>query len=141
MSWQTAGGPTIYYKDLPGVYDPATGAVILSTSPTHPQGSFNVTLHETGHGFDAAMGVLSGSRSFIDAYNLDHASMDPYYNQPSNPESSRREALAESFARYYGADPTFGTGASQNWPHLYQFMATFDAAMRAQWLRAHPNGH
>jgi hypothetical protein len=74
----------------------------------------------------------------MDAYLADNpSSMHPYYNQ-KDLATSLREAYAEAFARYYGRDPTFGSGPHQGWSHMYQFMENNDAGMRDIWARAHP---
>jgi hypothetical protein len=142
--WMSAAQIPITYSQLPEVYDPADKAVIIAEHPIMQEGSYDVDVHETGHAFDDVMGNLSQTPEFIAAYNADKAHLGAYYNQPDaqgdaehkGTTRSRQEAFAESFARYYADDPTFGDDPQPalSTPHLYAYFEKLDAK-----LEPHPS--
>lgn len=114
-------------NNLPDVYDPNTNTVVLSTNPTQGQGSIDVTLHETGHAFDADLGMASNSTAFVSAYNADAATFandtDSYFNPQGNPTGYRSETFAESFAAFYSGTPAGLQYAIQH-PHVWNYWVT-----------------
>lgn len=135
--YQSAGADSkLRYSDLEGTYvdkahnrnDPhiiaATGQGRLRS------GSFDTLFHETAHGVDEAPdnasdkvrkdGLRSAQREFVDAYNNDKSlwtpGTDDYYFKN---DAGGSEAFAESFARYFGGDPTL----QQKWPGMYKYWA------------------
>lgn len=124
-----SGWPTMAYRDLPGVYQDSAKSIILSSNPQNKNGSSDMDLHESRHGFDDVEDRLSQLPAFQSAYDADKASLSAYYNQPDR-DTSLREAFAESFARYYGGDPTFHAMGAQ--PKLYNFVQRLDAAKQAE---------
>ena len=111
-------GSDLTYGDLGGSYDPKTGHVILATDGGNAgDSSYNTVFHETAHGMDGPDAMQSGSADFQKAYNADKLLMTPgeddYYLKDSGPN----EAFAESFARYFGGDPTL----QQDWPSMYEY--------------------
>lgn len=114
--------------DLDGLYEPNVKHVITATDGGNAgDGSYNTVFHETGHGADDVNEGLaksadgsdaSSGTAFMKAYQGDVPLMTPgeddYYLQPRNGPS---ESYAESFARYFGGDPTL----QRDWPNMYDF--------------------
>jgi hypothetical protein len=86
-------------------------------------GSANVTLHETGHAWDAINNMPSQHGEFPEAYEGDvplMTSKDEYYLKPRDKWGlyvGRSEAYAESFARFISGDASL----QKEWPHMYQY--------------------
>jgi hypothetical protein len=116
--------------------------------------SYDVGLHETGHGWDDLNGVNGRAASQLppfqaayaaEAPNLltqaeakaanDQANNDAYYYYLQGPSNGldvgAQEAYAESFARYMAGDPSLKT----DWPSLHAY---WEAQDRAHGLRSTP---
>src|SRR5581483_6677112 len=101
----------------------AQGTHVPVTGEGH--GSYNMTLHEIGHGVDSWPGssssnVLSQRPDFLAARQLDANTLSTYESQAGGAGPS--ETYAESFARFYGDDPTFPTER----PNLYRLFQAWD---------------
>jgi hypothetical protein len=82
-------------------------------------GAFNLVLHETGHAIGDA--VESGGEDdprFIAAREKDKALLDSYEGQAGH--AGVEETYAESFARFYGNDPT----DAATYPNLHAYWAS-----------------
>lgn len=131
------------WGDVSSQYNPAHNAVVVGTPENDADGSFNVSLHETGHAYDETNrggkghAPLSQQSDFQAAYAADRLLMTPpdratpddpsdaYFLQPNG--VGAREAFAESFARHYGGDKTL----EDDWPHMDQYWKQRDAALAA----------
>jgi hypothetical protein len=115
--WPVTGDDgQLTYGDLDGIYDTqaAQPHVIIATDGGNAgDGSYNTVFHETAHGIDGPDALQSKG-----AYNADTPLMTPgeddYYR---NKDSGPSESYAESFARYFGGDPTL----QQDWPNMYDY--------------------
>jgi hypothetical protein len=127
--------------------DPVRAVVVGSPALTS---SYDVGLHETGHGWDnlnavngRAASLLAPFQSAYDAEapNLlaqaeakaanDPANNDAYYYYLQGGDAGASEAYAESFAKYMAGDPSLKT----DWPSLYAYWEVQD---RAHGLRSTP---
>jgi hypothetical protein len=113
---------------VPGVYMPKpTNQVVVATHAkagggreVPPDGdahaSFDLTLHESIHGYDwGGATYRHNDADFQAARTKDLAKLDPYFTQPG--EAGLSETYAESGARYLGGDPKMKT----DWPNLYAY--------------------
>jgi len=111
--------PGATWDQVTGQYDSARREVVIAVN-TDASGNrtfgrdFNL-VHETGHAMDHAMGGLSHSPAFMEAFNRDLAAgrLEGYFQSPE-------EAFAELFAHYYMNDAALPT----LWPSLYEWMKT-----------------
>ncbi len=152
----------VRYGSLPGVYFPDGNEVILATSPVVGESSYDVDVHEFGHGVDAVLGKIAGAPGglisnapgFQAAVNADAAAQSKwpspaYYSPSRNHDGYLSESFAESFANYYGnttgasddeaGNPNFGDAGPENAPSLYNFMNKLDAAIEAARASKTPN--
>ncbi|MGC4121458.1 MAG: peptidoglycan-binding protein [Myxococcales bacterium] len=122
--------PGATWDQVPGVYDPSRHTVVVATDELNGRrvlsrrhGSFSLTLHEVGHGVADrnALGRDTGdtSAAFREAYTADVPNLErqnqTYLLQPGDAGPS--EAYAESFARYFGGDPTL----QRDLPAMYAY--------------------
>ena len=113
-------------NDLPAIFDPQTKAVVIATHPTVGQGSSDVVLHESGHGYDQSLGLASQSAEFKAAYAADAATFDPsvdadrYFTNTGNPTGYLSETFAESFAQFYGGNPSAAAYAAKH-PNIWAY--------------------
>lgn len=93
----------------------AGGRQVTPRSPT-THGAFDLTLHESMHGYDYVLKhkVLEDAR-FVAARDADYEALTSYESQKG--QAGLEETYAESAARYFGSDPTLAA----NWPHLRDF--------------------
>ncbi len=92
--------------------------------------AYDLVLHELGHALVRRLGQFEGVRetsarsgtladaSFLAARSRDWERLRDYYRQDGKGNGAGAdETFAESFARFYGGDPTL----EQDWPALYRF--------------------
>ena len=115
-------GSDLTYGDLDGAAPNSKDIIIATDGGNAGDGSYNTVFHETAHGVDELnpKAFQSDDPAFQKAYSGDVPSMTPgdddYYLDPN---SGRSESYAESFARYFGGDPTL----QQDWPNMYNYWA------------------
>lgn len=98
------------WDNVAGAHD--SGVVVIATSGKFPTSTFNMPLHEIGHGYDYAKGYLSRESSFKEV----SSSILPgskYFSQGGNAGLS--EKFAESFSHYYGGYAKISPKASSYW--------------------------
>lgn len=132
--------PGATWDQVPGLYNPANGQVVVATIESRGQrvvpaqgqghGSFDITLHELGHGLDAKEslgGRDAGDDDFRRAYDADlpnlRAQNETYLLQEGS--AGREEAFAETFARYFARDPSL----QRDLPGMYAYWQTVEAAL------------
>ncbi|MEZ0312035.1 MAG: hypothetical protein ACAI38_09680 [Myxococcota bacterium] len=92
--------------------------------------TYDLILHELGHGIARNLGQFEGTKTtadrsdahagatFLAARNEDWDRLRPYYRQDGRGSGAGAdETFAESFARFYGGDPSL----EHDWPALYRF--------------------
>jgi hypothetical protein len=111
---QPRGWGTGTWENADGAYAAASKEIRVSRTYRKDTGEyaisyrkFGVLRHETGHGFDAALGWASGKDQFRKAYLQDIAAIPAesrkdlaYFLQPGH--AGREEAFAEVFAQLFG---------------------------------------
>lgn len=112
-----------------GTTDRATNRINIRTeswtvgSPTIPHpanmNTGSTVLHEAMHAYDNLTGGASRTPEFMSALVADEAALTNYENQP-DPERRRREAYAETCARYLGGDHSLQTSR----PNLWRYCLT-----------------
>ncbi len=106
------------WDTVPGMYEKKFNIVTIATSGKYQDihGSYNLTLHETGHAYDFAENQESqNSSTFFEAWESDRATLNNYQSQGDG--KGQYEAYAESFGRYYGGDLDMG----QKMPGMFEF--------------------
>ena len=106
------------WDTVPGMYEKKFNIVTIATSGKYQDihGSYNLTLHETGHAYDFAENQESqNSSTFFEAWESDRATLNNYQSQGDG--KGQYEAYAESFGRYYGGDLDMG----QKTPGMFEF--------------------
>jgi hypothetical protein len=102
------------WDNCDGVYDTKSNTVVVAYEHLDANGNWipnssvaGVLRHETGHGFNYALGKLSDQGDFTNAYNIDKAAMPQdaqkrltYFLQPGSP--GRDESCADVFAHIEG---------------------------------------
>jgi type VI secretion system secreted protein VgrG len=103
--------PGSSWDSVPGLYNPATKEVVIATKghgtkggayvpPMNDgHGSYNLTLHEAGHGLDDVVGGKSDA-GFLAARTKDLGALPSYETQAG--EAGPSETWAESYAIKYG---------------------------------------
>ena len=139
MHWGDVGG--VFLNASPGIFGLGSSKdVVIGTAGL--DGSFNVALHENGHGWDSVNGYQSQQANFLAAYNADVPLMTTQAeadaaNQPWNSDAyylqgktaigfhqGASESYAESFARFVSGDSTL----QEDWPNMYKFWVQQNAA-------------
>jgi hypothetical protein len=121
---------------VPGIFNPPSNEVVIAVvghgTPAGPhvpltgegEGSADLVVHETSHGFDMGGGqpFLSEGTAFITARNADLNQLTEYERQPS--PAGEQETFAESAARFFSSlDSTM--------PHLHAFWTDIDNQLAA----------
>lgn len=132
--YQAPGWPAGWkYDHVPGIYLPDQRAVVIATTATLSGGrgvprrgrrhdSFDLTLHEFGHAVDK-LGILDGQGSrgayFIACYRADLPVLANRGERhlAQGGVAGLQEAFGESFARFFGGDPTLEATA----PNMYRY--------------------
>lgn len=90
------------WDDVPGAYSPGIRRLLIGPNKGH--GSVDLSLHEFGHGVDAALGDISHSARWVKMYTeifrLAETRMSPYFKQSGFP--GKEELFAELFGAVYG---------------------------------------
>ncbi len=120
--------PGSTWDNVPGLYNPAGNEVVIATvgqgtdagahvpASGEGHGSYDLVLHEVGHGLDK--NTLSGSADFTKARTADLGTLSAYESQAGS--AGPEETFAESAARHYGGDPT----DAATHPNLSAYWAT-----------------
>lgn len=89
------------WDTVPGAYNPAT-RVCACGGGGHGHGATSLALHEGSHALDDALGMVSASDEFRDAYFDVHSklSMNPYFTYEGNASGYLSEGFAESYAAW-----------------------------------------
>jgi hypothetical protein len=96
------------WDTVPGAYGPQRRTVAVGNGP---HGSISIALHESSHAVDDAIRARTGRLAsddplfarIVDDINANGPTLNPYYEQYSNPGGYRSEAFAEGFAAYMDA--------------------------------------